>query len=133
MKPARRLIRDRTGAAAVEFALVGLPFILLLLGLVEFGRGLHIRNAMDAAADRAQRVIIIDPLEDTSVVEDEILASFPVGQPEKLSISHDIYAAADVNFRVVRLQYDMQLLLPMPLGRTISIAATRRVVVPPAP
>ena len=133
MKAARRLICDRTGAAAVEFALVGLPMILLLLGLVEFGRGLHIRNAIDAAADRAQRAIMVDPSEDLDSLKSLIIADFLAGQPEDLTVTHDFYAAAGVDYRVVRLQYDMQLLLPAPLGRTVSIASVRRVATPPSP
>ncbi|MEG6508448.1 TadE/TadG family type IV pilus assembly protein [Methyloligella sp. 2.7D] len=33
----RRLLRDRSGAAAIEFAIVAVPFLILLLGLFEVG------------------------------------------------------------------------------------------------
>lgn len=34
----RRLFRSQSGATAVEFALVCLPLLLLVFGIIEFGR-----------------------------------------------------------------------------------------------
>lgn len=130
MKAPRHLLGDRRGAAALEFALIGLPFTLLLLGLVEFGRGLHIRNALDSAADRAQRVIMIDPSASTLMLEASIRSTFRAGQPENLALSHAVETTAGVTYRLVSLDYRMQLLLPAPLGRTVSIGSIRRVALP---
>lgn len=130
MKGGRHLLRDSRGLAALEFALVGLPFILLLLGLMEFGRGLYIRNALDSAADRAQRVIMIDPSASTTALEQTIRSAFQAGPSESLTLSYAVETVAGVNYRRVSLEYAMQLLLPAPLGRTVNIASSRRVVLP---
>ena len=127
MKVFRKFISDRSGAAALEFALIGPPFILLLFGLVEFGRGLHIRNALDFAADHAQRMIVIEPSASASLIEDDVRSRFLAGQPDRLSASFSSEAASGVEYRLVSLEYSMQLLLPAPLGRTVTLASTRRV------
>lgn len=53
----RNLLRDETGAAAVEMAIVGPPFILLMLAIVEMGLTLVTQAVLDGAArDAAQRI-----------------------------------------------------------------------------
>lgn len=51
----RRFLRDRSGAAAVEFALILPIFLLTILGIIEFGRMLWIRNTMEYVAETAAR------------------------------------------------------------------------------
>lgn len=45
-----RFLRDRSGASAVEFALVATPFLLLVFGIVEFGRYQWTRMAIHETA-----------------------------------------------------------------------------------
>lgn len=130
MKEHRHLLEDQRGVAALEFALVGLPFVLLLLGLMEFGRGLYIRNALDSAADRAQRVIMIDPSANTSTLEQTIRSAFKAGPSDSLTLSYGVETVDGVNYRRVSLEYAMQLLLPAPLGRTVNIGSSRRIALP---
>ena len=47
-----RLLKDTTGAAAIEFALLGPAFIVMMLGVLQVGMGLQSYNAMrNVAAD----------------------------------------------------------------------------------
>jgi Flp pilus assembly protein TadG len=126
MSSLRRFIGDRRGAAALEFALIGLPFVFLMLALIEFGRGLYIRASLDAAADKAQRVILINPSVAEGAVRAEISASFRAGDPGRLRVDIDP-AAAGGGYRTVSLSYPMNLLMPAPIGGTITIVATRPV------
>jgi Flp pilus assembly protein TadG len=52
--PARRIAREQRGATLIEFALVMVPFFVLLLGLLEVGLvfwgGLELENATEDAA-----------------------------------------------------------------------------------
>ncbi len=50
-----RFLRDRSGASAVEFALIAAPLALLLLGSLEYGRLLYLRQAIDDTAIAAAR------------------------------------------------------------------------------
>lgn len=54
-----RRFRSDSGAAAVEFALVVPILILLVLGIVEFGRAYNIQNSLSAAAREGVRVMAI--------------------------------------------------------------------------
>jgi Flp pilus assembly protein TadG len=46
----RRLAGDRGGASAVEFALIIVPFTLVMFGVIEFGRLLWTLNALQETA-----------------------------------------------------------------------------------
>ena len=50
-----KLARDQRAAAAVEFAIVVGPLILLLIGIMEFGRALWLLNALHYASEEAAR------------------------------------------------------------------------------
>jgi Flp pilus assembly protein TadG len=49
------VLRDRRGAAVLEFALVALPFLVLMLGVMEVGYDLFVQVALDAAVENAAR------------------------------------------------------------------------------
>src|ERR1700716_3219393 len=50
-----RLARDQRAAAAVEFAIVVGPLILLLFGIMECGRALWLLNALHYSSEEAAR------------------------------------------------------------------------------
>lgn len=50
-------LRDRRGVTAVEFGLVGLPFLLLLVGIIETGLTFFINQSLDNAVLQATRLI----------------------------------------------------------------------------
>lgn len=54
-----RFRADRAGATALEFALVAGPFILLLLGSLEFGRVLWSQHSLQQVAGAAARCAAI--------------------------------------------------------------------------
>jgi Flp pilus assembly protein TadG len=60
MRRRSSLISDRRGATAVEFALILPPFLLLLLGVVEFGRALWTQSALHFAVEEAARCATVD-------------------------------------------------------------------------
>src|SRR5215469_8766477 len=64
MRPAmrfgRRFLRDRRGAAAVEFGLVVTPLLLLMLGIIEGGRMLWTQNALHYAVEEAARCYAVN-------------------------------------------------------------------------
>lgn len=57
-----RCIRNRSGQAAVEMALV-IPFLLIfIVGIIEFGRAYHVKHVVtDAAREGARRAVVQDP------------------------------------------------------------------------
>lgn len=57
MRLFRRFARDRKGAVGVEMALVGPPFLLVMLALLDFGQTMLTQSVLDGAARDAARLI----------------------------------------------------------------------------
>jgi Flp pilus assembly protein TadG len=55
----RRRLGDDRGANLVEFALISIPFLMITLGLVDFGRAIFAYNALASATREAARVAIV--------------------------------------------------------------------------
>ena len=53
----RRICRDERGAAAVEFALLIIPLLFLLMGIMEVSMQYFVSGALDAAVQRTARLI----------------------------------------------------------------------------
>lgn len=49
--------RDQKGVTAIEFAAVGIPFFMLLFGLIEFGLAFFVNQALDHATLQSARLI----------------------------------------------------------------------------
>src|SRR4051794_330710 len=62
---ANRLLRD-DGTVAVEFAVVGLLFFALLLGSIEMGRAMWMRNSVQFAAEEAARWALVQSAENST-------------------------------------------------------------------
>ena len=58
---AGRVRRDRRGQALVEFALVLIPFLLIVLGILDVGRGIYVYNGVAEAAREIARVTSVHP------------------------------------------------------------------------
>jgi Flp pilus assembly protein TadG len=63
------LARD-DGTVAIEFAIVGLIFFALLLGSIELGRVMWMRNSVQFAAEEAARWALVRPTASTTQIED---------------------------------------------------------------
>lgn len=58
----RRFRRDRRGQALVEFALVVPILLLLVLGIIDFGRAWNLHQTItDAAREGARQAVVFDP------------------------------------------------------------------------
>lgn len=80
-----RAARQERGAQAVEFALV-IPLILVLvLGVLEFGRLLNIHISVSGAAREGARVMAIH--DDAGAAEDAAKAAAPALDDTQLSVS----------------------------------------------
>ncbi|ARS28813.1 TadE/TadG family type IV pilus assembly protein [Sphingomonas sp. KC8] len=55
----RRLRDDRRGAAAVEFALVSLPLVAILLGIIDFGYRMYLGSVVEGTVHRAARMATV--------------------------------------------------------------------------
>jgi Flp pilus assembly protein TadG len=62
----RLLRRDRRGSAAVEFALLGLPFFAILLVIFQAGMLILSQQSLNAAVDRATRALFTGDFQATA-------------------------------------------------------------------
>ena len=126
---ARALLRrlaDERGAAAVEFALIAVPLILLMIGTVDFGRVLYTRNNMIAAADVGARVILLDNAAPDAKVEDEVQNAFLAGSGS-VAFTPGTASENGIDFRTITVQYDIDLITPLLVVDRITLDHTRRV------
>ena len=123
------LLRREDGTAAIEFGIIGLLLIVVSVGTIEIGRALFLFNELAHAADRAARLILIDPkipdedLRD-QVRDEDLLTGL---SPAVLAVIPGEVQDSGISFRTVRLEY---LFTPMVSGLTIgsfTISTDRRV------
>lgn len=120
----RRLRSCQTGAAAVEFAIVGMVLMLVILGVIEFGRGLNIRNQLSFAADFAARRILTDRQISDSALESEMRSTFNAAAPDMLKITFGTETINGVQFRTVSVSYPFVPIIPG--AQALSLSVVRR-------
>lgn len=126
----RVLLRRESGAAAVEFALIGLVAIAMFLGIIEFGRALYVRNELSYAVDVAARRILTDPAVADSDLEEAIRSSLTFGDQGDLRLTLGTETADGVSFRTVMAEQPLLLLVPLLVDADVTLKVDRRVPVP---
>jgi hypothetical protein len=61
MTPQRRRASRKRGQALVEFSLVLVPFLFILMGILDLGRGIYSNNGVAQAAREIARVTSVHP------------------------------------------------------------------------
>jgi hypothetical protein len=69
----------QSGAAAVEFALIAIIFFTLLLGIIEFGRFLYVRNTIQEVTRAAAREAVVSLFTAGQIVNIQKAAVFHSG------------------------------------------------------
>lgn len=124
-----QLKRCENGAAAVEFALVGLVSITLTLGIIEFGRSIYMRTEMSYAMDLAQRKILTNPGVANTEVETIIRKAITFESPASLIITFGSTTVNGLLFRTVLISYPVTLLIPGLISRSFMLKIDRLVTV----
>jgi Flp pilus assembly protein TadG len=122
----RNIVRDQHGASAVEFAICGAILIFLSLGVIEFGRALLVRNELSYAADRATRVVLMDPGASDSTVAAAARTAFEE-HADLLAVTVDEETVDGLPSRVITLTYPIDLLVPIPSGGSFNVSISRRI------
>jgi Flp pilus assembly protein TadG len=60
LSPVRRLVRCERGTAVVEFAIVALPLLLIVFGVLDFGRALNYYNDLTQIAGQGARAAAVN-------------------------------------------------------------------------
>jgi Flp pilus assembly protein TadG len=127
MNTVRRLLSDERGSVAVEFAAVAVALIVLVVGAVEVGRGLYLRNAVAHAADNGVRLLLLDAGRSNSEVESGIRAAFHADAPAALGVSVAAETIDGVAFRTITVSYPFTPLVPQLSIAPLTFTLARRV------
>jgi Flp pilus assembly protein TadG len=122
-----RLRRCESGTAAIEFAFVGLIAISLFLGVIEFGRGLYMKNEMSYAADRAARKILTNAAVTDDEVETVMRDAITFGVSANLQITFGTETVDGISFRSLLIRYPVTLLIPGLRNGSFMLTVDRRV------
>ena len=101
MNRIRKQNSRQNGAAAVEFALVSIAFFMLLLGILEFGRFMYVRNTVQEVTRRAAREAVVSDFTSGSIAAiqlDAVMAGGLGGNPA-------LPAAPEITAADVRIHY----------------------------
>ena len=102
--------RRRKGAAAIEFALVAIPFLFLVFTMVEFGRYVMIYQILvDASREGARRAVVesatpagvetrVQALLDESTLGEATIAVTPSDSFEDLWLGEPVTVTVSVNY-----------------------------------
>lgn len=125
----RRFLRDETGATAVEFAIVGVIFVILCMGLIDFGRNFDMQGRLGHAADAAARVLFLDKTATEAQVAARIQAGFPALGFDKMTLTLTNVTIAGKPYRRVTLSMPLRFLTPGFLRRGGTTTVQRTVPV----
>ncbi|MFD1913041.1 TadE/TadG family type IV pilus assembly protein [Halodurantibacterium flavum] len=120
----RRILRCGSGAAGVEFALVCVPLVALIVGIVELGRALNLRNELAYAADQGVRILLMQ--QGSSAAEEAVRQGFSFGGSEDLQVS--VVTASGSQTLVV--SYPLDLIVPGLNKTPISLRIERKLTAP---
>jgi hypothetical protein len=102
-------MKRQRGSQSLEFAMIALPFVLLLLAIFELTRFLWLNMVFDSAVNQAMRVARVIPLAyatDQSIKEK--IASYPLLEEEKVELSAPRYAGSVSDLAQYRASYSSQ-------------------------
>lgn len=115
MKRVGRLVAglsDRSGAVAVEFALVVVPFLIIVFGIIQVAFTFGLMATLNEAATETARTLQLEFSETTPALADaerEARARFKGPDPARLIISLEPTTGG----QILRLAYDVPLFLPI--------------------
>lgn len=91
----RRLARDRKGVAAIEFALVSVPVVLMLLTLIDLGFRAYLSSQLQGTMDQAARKVTVGGVTTTTItnfVTDRIRRILPGATVQVVPKSYDDFS-----------------------------------------
>lgn len=105
------LIQCSRGAAAVEFGMVAPVLILIMMGVVEFGRLHWVRNSLEYAAEQTARWAIVNTAATDEQIKVHAEAQFDGISAGDPAVQIDRDTANGLNFLTVTVTYDFKFLV----------------------
>lgn len=83
----RRLRREESGVAAIEFAISSIAVLTCILGAIEFGRYFYLKNTLDYVVTEAGRYAITNPTAPDSAIQSQVTSKAPHGVTATVTIT----------------------------------------------
>lgn len=121
--------RGERGAALVEFAIGATVFLMVMFGVVEFGRCLWTHNALSDAARRGARYAVNHPSSDSTAVKNVVVYGDPEGGTKPLVdslttanvvVEYSNFGLGEGTVSVRITNYQFQFSVPL-IGSTINM------------
>lgn len=127
-------LRDTTGGAALEFALIALPLLMFTFGIIEFSRALFLKQGLNYAIDAAARQLYLDPATPEAQLATLVGESLVLADSRRLTVRKGApIRMTGADYALIRLtvDYDFVSAIPSVFTDTISLHAARNVIVKP--
>lgn len=126
-----RLVRNVSGAAAVEFALVAPLAVLILVGILQFGVLIFNRNTVQYAVEQAGRYVMVHESVSDQQIIDQIAKNVVGLNAADISATIVTSASNGVTFVTITANYPFRFLSGLlPFG-TIEVSGQTRVPLKP--
>ncbi len=114
---------DKSGVTAIEFALVGSVFILLLLSIIELGRYFFTWNSLQYSMEQTTRYVLVNADAPIDTVKEYAVSQMPpvLIDPDNLSVTVNYMNVSDIGFIELIGNYEYNFLSPIVPGSPLSI------------
>ena len=100
--------------------------MLVVVGVIEFGHGLNIRNQLSQAADYRARQILTNKGITDSALATSVRTAFSAAAVEPLTVTIGAETVNGVQFRTITLNYPFTPLISGIYNATINLSVARR-------
>lgn len=122
---AKTLRRDNRGVAAVEFAILSPIIIIMIIGVLESGRLLYTRSAMQSGLEMAGRYAMVHPSASQSTLQEIAFGDLDVYDAGGAAptLTKNSQGGSDADFIVLQAKIDHKLLIPFIDRSSVSLSA----------
>ena len=118
----RKYFANESGVAAVEFAIVAPVFIMLVMGIIDFGRIYFIKSSMQYVVEQAARHAMVNQGISTTA-----LNTFANTEATNVGLSGAVFASTPdnsgvINFMTITGTYNFTFITPL-VGTTLALNA----------
>lgn len=115
------ILRQQSGAAALEFALVSVPLIIVTFLIIETGRYVYLKQALVSAVDKATRTLYIDGNTTVGTMRTIVIEGIVWGNADSLNLTVSPVVVDGVPAFRIDAAYQFNTLIPNILPDPISI------------
>ena len=114
-------LRDQRGVTAIEFAITLPLLILIVLGTLEFGRALKVRNEMSHALSKAVRVINLDSKQTTQAISEFLGTYLADYGSEDLAVDVSSTTISGTNYMRISVGFPFHMIIPFSNVSTVML------------